>query len=380
MNLNFNWINLLILFGAVQGLIFSIILLFNKKHPGAKFLSAFMFVFAYNGFETFNWSSGLDNYIVFFDLFSFIIIFAGGPSLYLYITTLLNPEEKPPVKTILLHYGVVIFQFIYRLVILIYYILWKTLDYRDEVAAFMFNALWFYAEPLSVLVFIGYVVASILKFRKAMMQQKMNPSARREGTLKYQWIKALLICMVALGIFWPLTLLAPKIFDIPYDVHYYPIEIGLVFFIYWIAFVGYHRTKVIHPQALKASAHGISEQEVQQYLTRLQKAMAADKLYLDPELNLNKLSAHTGINPKNISLILNQHIGKNFNDFVNEYRVKEVKERLVSLEYQHLTISAIALDAGFNSQATFQRAFKSIAGMPPREYVTMQLRNGKVIR
>ena len=60
MTLEFTWINLLILFGAFQGLIFGIILLFNKKHPGAKFLSVVMFTLAYNGIETFNWSAGLE--------------------------------------------------------------------------------------------------------------------------------------------------------------------------------------------------------------------------------------------------------------------------------------------------------------------------------
>lgn len=56
--LDLHWINLLILFGALQGLIAGIILLFNRKHPGARFLSAFVLVLAYNGFETFNWSAG----------------------------------------------------------------------------------------------------------------------------------------------------------------------------------------------------------------------------------------------------------------------------------------------------------------------------------
>ncbi len=51
MSLNFAWINLLILFGALQALVFAVILLFQRKHPGVTFFSAFIFVFAYNGFE-----------------------------------------------------------------------------------------------------------------------------------------------------------------------------------------------------------------------------------------------------------------------------------------------------------------------------------------
>ena len=61
MNLDSHWINLVILFGAVHGLVFGLILLFNRKHPGAPFLGLFIFVLAYNGFETLNWSAGLDH-------------------------------------------------------------------------------------------------------------------------------------------------------------------------------------------------------------------------------------------------------------------------------------------------------------------------------
>ena len=111
-NLHFHWINLLILFGALQGLLFSVILFFNKTHPGAKFLSAFIFTLAYNGFETFNWSSGLDQYYLFFDMFGYVVIYALGPSMYLYVSSLLNPTKKFSKKTIAAHYGLVVFQFI----------------------------------------------------------------------------------------------------------------------------------------------------------------------------------------------------------------------------------------------------------------------------
>jgi len=93
-------------------LIFSIILLFNNKHPGAKFLSAFMFALAYNGFETFNWSSGLDNYTVILHVSPFITIYAVGPSIYLYVTSLLNPERKLSRKTIFSHYSLSFFNFV----------------------------------------------------------------------------------------------------------------------------------------------------------------------------------------------------------------------------------------------------------------------------
>jgi AraC-like DNA-binding protein len=59
---------------------------------------------------------------------------------------------------------------------------------------------------------------------------------------------------------------------------------------------------------------------------------------------------------------------------VNGYRVQQVQEKLVAQSHENLTIYGIALEAGFNSQATFQRAFKNITGTSPREFMNQQLR------
>jgi AraC-like DNA-binding protein len=53
---------------------------------------------------------------------------------------------------------------------------------------------------------------------------------------------------------------------------------------------------------------------------------------------------------------------------VNEYRVAMFKEKILLPEMNHLTIAGIAVDCGFNSQATFQRTFKEITGKSPSEF------------
>jgi AraC-like DNA-binding protein len=375
MKLDYNWINLLILFGAVQGLIFCIILLFNRKHPGARFLSAFMFVLAYNGIETFNWSSGLSNYHVFFDLCAFILIFAVGPSLYLYVSALLHPERKLSGKTIFAHYAIVVFQFVIRTGLIVNYILWNAKIIRSDISPLQLEDIYRgYAEPLSVVVFLVYFGLSVHAFRKAGDASDLKVISKEGQQVVHRWIKALLYCMAILGVLWPLTVLSPYVWNAWYDSHYYPIELALVFFIYWIAFTGYHRTKLIYRRDQKVVSQLISTTEVERYLIRLQQAMEKEKLYLDPALNLAKVAAQTGISAKTISAILNQYSRQSFNDFVNDYRVREVREKLMAPENSHLTISGIALESGFNSQATFQRAFKSNMGMSPREYLALQLK------
>jgi len=361
MTLDLNWINLLILFGALQGLIFSVILFLNRKHPGAKFLGWFMVVLSYNGFETFNWSSGLN--LIFFDLFPFIVIFASGPSLYFYLFSLLYPEQKINRRQIWAHFGLVIFQFAVRSFTIVMHFLEINKITATKLTHPLDSLYHFYSEPLSVIIFISYLTASLQMYRKASSRQLRALS--KEGQHAFHpWIKALLFCVIVLAIAWPLTVIAPYVFDVETDSHYYPIELGLVFFIYWIAMVGYHRTKLIYLKSPK-----VTDALAQELYHQLQQAVESGKLYLDPELNLSKTSTLTGIPAKTISAVLNQYRETSFNDFINEYRVREVREKLGDSGKQHLTISGIALESGFNSQATFQRAFKNSTGVSPREYL-----------
>lgn len=96
--------------------------------------------------------------------------------------------------------------------------------------------------------------------------------------------------------------------------------------------------------------------------------MAAEKPYLEPDLSLADLARRMHTNPVILSQVINTGIGKNFNDFVNEYRVEEFKRQLREPTNAHLSFLGLALDCGFNSKATFNRAFRKFAGQSPKEY------------
>lgn len=109
------------------------------------------------------------------------------------------------------------------------------------------------------------------------------------------------------------------------------------------------------------------------YKAKLEGLMVDQKLYLDPTLNLQKLAQNIGINPRYLSKILNEGIGKNFYEFVNYYRIEKVKQFLKDQNNSNLTIEAIAHKAGFKSKSTFNTAFKKQTNMTPREF--MKLKN-----
>ncbi|WP_425289983.1 helix-turn-helix domain-containing protein, partial [Shewanella algae] len=72
-----------------------------------------------------------------------------------------------------------------------------------------------------------------------------------------------------------------------------------------------------------------------------------------------------GTNSSVLSKIINRAFQMNFNDFINRYRVEEVKKQLQNPKNASLTIMSLAYDAGFNSKATFNRAFKKHTGENP---------------
>ena len=101
--------------------------------------------------------------------------------------------------------------------------------------------------------------------------------------------------------------------------------------------------------------------------------MDEERLWLHADLNLGRLAQHCGVAPKLMSAVLNQHMDTTFNDFLNGYRVRAVKERMLQPASRELTIAGLAYECGFNSLPTFQRAFKTIAGMSPKEYLAVNV-------
>lgn len=113
----------------------------------------------------------------------------------------------------------------------------------------------------------------------------------------------------------------------------------------------------------------ISEAELAHYQARIIALMENDRLYLDPELSLAELANRLATNVSVLSAVINRAFGKNFNDFVNEYRVRAVQQYLQNNAATHLSLLGIGLECGFNSKSTFNRAFRKLTGVAPSEWV-----------
>jgi len=120
--------------------------------------------------------------------------------------------------------------------------------------------------------------------------------------------------------------------------------------------------------AKKYERSGLTDDKTKIYLQKLISLMENEKLYRDCDLTLQRLAGNLDISSHNLSQIINTKRNQNFFDFVNQYRVEEVKKDLADPEKHYLKILAIGLDAGFNSKSSFNTIFKKQTNMTPSEY------------
>jgi len=109
--------------------------------------------------------------------------------------------------------------------------------------------------------------------------------------------------------------------------------------------------------------------EFEAMFTLIRNHMHNEKPYMNPELRLSDLSRELDIPSHKLSQVINKMADQNFFEFINSYRVEEVKKRLPKSEYEHLTMVGIAQECGFNSSASFYRVFKQQTQLTPSQFL-----------
>jgi len=113
----------------------------------------------------------------------------------------------------------------------------------------------------------------------------------------------------------------------------------------------------------------LASNERRAYQEKLDRAMEEEMLYLDANLSLKKLADNIDLHSNRLSWLLNEHVGRNFNEYVNGYRLDAFKTKALNPDYQHLTLLGIAYESGFNSKSVFNQFFKQSTGTTPRQWL-----------
>ena len=112
----------------------------------------------------------------------------------------------------------------------------------------------------------------------------------------------------------------------------------------------------------------IGKEELERNLDLIKKTITAEKLYLDKDISLIKISKLTQLTPRDISQSINLGLKESFVDFINGYRVDAFKLAIKKDSSKNFTMVAIAENCGFNSSSAFYAAFKKHSGITPKQY------------
>ena len=116
----------------------------------------------------------------------------------------------------------------------------------------------------------------------------------------------------------------------------------------------------------------LDKSQAKRFSKALLKFIDKNRPFLNPDLSLRSLAEQVGLHPNQLSWLLNEHMDKNFNDFINHYRLETFKSLLTDPKNSAITIMGLAFDSGFNSKTTFNTFFKKETGMTPRQFQKFQ--------
>ncbi|SDX40744.1 helix-turn-helix domain-containing protein [Hymenobacter psychrophilus] len=117
-------------------------------------------------------------------------------------------------------------------------------------------------------------------------------------------------------------------------------------------------------KATEALAPPQTETQVQQ----LRNYMAQAEPYLNPDLTVQELATQLNWPVRELSVLINHHLGQHFFDFVNEYRITKSMHLLKDASQPQLTVLEILYAVGFNSKSSFNTSFKKHTGQTPTQY------------
>jgi len=376
-----NLLHYLYAIGAFQGVLFGGLLICSRQVANAsRILGAWSLLLALNFLGTFIYMNGELNAFSSFIGYSAFLPACYGTLLYLYCRHAL--VERALTLKDLWHFIPILLCYLLNIDLFV--------ATSSEKLNFIFNgplsSIRFHmSEVIIYLQAFVYLGLSILLIKRA--QNKAEHTLSNYNPTIFPWLWTM---MALYFVIWTLKTLAHYVYQ---GVMLSPIADGLiVVFIYSIAMAQWRDPKLFKIEQLKTDVHegkspnftnsGQTEpvnKEVttkttgalnasirESLLTVVQQHMQDHQAFLDNQLTLTRFSEATQISTHHLSEVLNQHQGKNFYQFVNEYRINYICDILQ--KDQQTRILDIALSAGFSSKSTFNAVFKQFKKLTPSQY------------
>lgn len=382
---DFNQYSIPLLILVLQGLVFVVLLFYRyykKKVYSDLFLGLILLLTCY--YQTCYTVGFMGWYNEFrttkINYFLINIFFGVAPLIYLYVKSI--TQSHFTFKKKYLWFFLPFFAFIaYRLFIFIYDALQPGFSetqngylkiHMDE--AYVQNISWF-LETAFMLVFLAFTFQLFFNYRK-----KIKAYFSNVYKLELNWMLSFLIVFSAFFIYGSIQdILGQFYMDIHYEQRWW-LNLFVALATLYLGIKGYFTdtTKLntlnfsFSPQsiAIPETWDNTSKMEVpREQLAIVKRLMEVDNIYLNPELNLQDFAQQAGMSRAQLSETINSGFGKNFNDFVNSYRVEAFKAMIRKNKHRQMSLIGIAEECGFNSKATFNRVFRKLTNHTPTQYL-----------
>lgn len=367
-----NLFNLLILFGAFQGIIIGIILLSTQRlrKTSNAYLAIMMFVFAFINLQNTANAANLYEAYPFLEFVQLDFMTLIPLSLYFFITYLLKPNYQIQKKD----YVFFVF-FAFELCLRLFWMIRQSqsssyTESQRQIFYWFANTIEFIAAILTFILIVKSI-KQLKRYEKELLNNYAEIEGRNLSWLRNTFIAGLLL--TGIWFFLSLSDYSTEYFSLTLA---YIVWLGVSVLILWIGY-----SMLIQQGLLDSTIFAISEKpqdtlptvnelssKTDEHYERILHFMEVDKLYQNPNLSMSILSEKSGLSNGYVSQIINQKRKQNFFDFINSYRVEDVKQKIIDPQYSHYTLLGLAQDAGFKSKSTFNAVFKKMTGKTPSQF------------
>ena len=366
--------NLFLLISALHGFLFCFIILFSKngKEKSMIFINLLVLTISLNNIQS--WILAKDFFIEYFFL-DYVHIpwhFLIAPFFYMFLINYLKIEKhsKNILKIILPIFALII-------TIRIGFVSFFS-DKNTTDVAFLFEKYTTLEEIFSLIVSL---IIFVYSFQILSKKGKLFTKVLSFDNLK--WIYTFFKLGLLTYVFWIVALAITVALNFKEFIYsYYPLRVLTTVLIYWIGYQAILQLRLLKerenlrkqlnfkPLIKEVNSKNNDEKEEDEKLLfdKINTLIDDEKLYTEPKLNIDFLANEVDINASKLSTIINHFSTKNFNDYINEFRIELAKKLLIDADYINYTITAIGLESGFNSKSTFYYTFKKLTGLTPTEY------------
>jgi AraC-like DNA-binding protein len=270
------------------------------------------------------------------------LLFGMGPAVFWYFKLQLQESPSFQFKNMI--------HFLPLLIECFFYLLSSSLFIQKN-----YNLIYNIEQSLAQLSVITYTAISY-----KLLRENQSKNVKRYKTLILLYMAGIL-----LWIFY--VIINVSIFDDNMVISdYYPLYFYAAFVVYSISYTSYLKPLLANTQ--KKHQKELPE-NYQIFANKISNYMVKKKPFLNPNLRIKDFAVEVGLPQNAVSEVINHIFNKTFSDYIADYRINSVIEKLLSKDIEIHTIESIALENGFNSRSSFNTSFKKITGYTPKRYL-----------